>query len=308
MVTAMLLQRMTVVIMARKSERPPLVLTAEQWAKLQELSAWRVAPACEVERAKVLLGFADGVSITELQRRLGFSRPMIYRCVDKALAAGVKMGLKDKYHRPHDPEISDEAKEWVVSIACTRPKDHGLAAELWSISALARFVGARAQAAGFPRLASPGKSTVWRILDDNDIKSHKIRCYPEKRDPDFDRKMQEVLMVYRDASLHTEGVVHDVRPNSICTVSADDKPGVQAIGLTAADLPRVPGKAPSVGRYYEYRRHCTEFIALLKQIDAHYPADAIIRLVLDNRPAHNFKETMAHLSTRSGCFEYVHAP
>jgi hypothetical protein len=43
MVTAMLLQRMTVVIMARKSERPPLVLTAEQWAKLQELSAWRVA-------------------------------------------------------------------------------------------------------------------------------------------------------------------------------------------------------------------------------------------------------------------------
>jgi hypothetical protein len=35
---------------------------------------------------------------------------MIYRCVDKALAAGVQMGLKDKYHRPHDAEITDEAK------------------------------------------------------------------------------------------------------------------------------------------------------------------------------------------------------
>ena len=78
---------------------------------------------------------------------------MIYRCVDKALAAGVQMGLKDKYHRPHEPEIGDAAKAWVISIACTRPKDHGLAAELWSISALAGFVSERAEAAGFARLA-----------------------------------------------------------------------------------------------------------------------------------------------------------
>ncbi len=90
---------MKVVIMARKSERASLVLTQEQLATLQELSASRVASAREVERAKVMLGYADGFSITELQRRLGFSRPMIYRCVDKALAAGVHMGLKDKYHR-----------------------------------------------------------------------------------------------------------------------------------------------------------------------------------------------------------------
>ena len=169
--------------MARKSQRPALVLTQEQRSKLQELSASRVASTREVERAKVMLGYADGISITELQRRLGFSRPMIYRCVDKALAAGVQMGLKDKYHRPHEPEISDDAKAWVVSIACTKPKDHGLAAELWSISALARFIGEKACAAGFARLANPGKSTVWRILDDNDIKPHKIRYYLEKRDP-----------------------------------------------------------------------------------------------------------------------------
>jgi transposase len=76
-----------------------------------ELNSARNMPARrKVERAKVLLGYADGTSITQLQRRLGFSRPMIYRCVDKALAAGVQMGLKDKYHRPHDAEITDEVK------------------------------------------------------------------------------------------------------------------------------------------------------------------------------------------------------
>ena len=57
--------------MARKSKRASLVLTQEQRATLQVLSASRVAPAREVERAKVMLGYADGVSITELQRRLG---------------------------------------------------------------------------------------------------------------------------------------------------------------------------------------------------------------------------------------------
>ena len=238
--------------MARKSERPSLVLTQEQRTTLEELAASRVASMREVQRAKVMLSYADGVSIAELQRRLGFSRPMIYRCVDKALAAGIQMGLKDKYHRPREPAISDEAKAWVVSIACTKPKDHGLASELWSISALARFVGENAQAAGFARLASPGKSTVWRILNDNDIKPHKIRYYLEKRDPEFDRKMQEALMVYRDVSLYTEGAVHDARPNPIYTVSVDEKPGVQAIGLTAPDLPPAPGKAPSIGRDYEY--------------------------------------------------------
>jgi transposase len=319
--------------MARKSGRAALVLTAQQAAKLKELAGSRTAAAREVERAKVLLGYAAGSSITELQRQLGLGRPMIYKCVDKALAAGVQMGLKDKYHRPHAPEISDEAKAWVVSLACTKPKDHGLAAELWSISALAKFVSEAAHGAGFPRLANAGKSTVWRILDDHDIKPHKIRYYLEKRDPEFDRKMQEVLMVYRDVSLYREGAVHDARPDPIYTVSVDEKPGVQAIGLTAPDLPPVPGKASAVGRDYEYVRHGTvsilagidlhsghifvnveerhrsvEFIALLKQLDEHYPKEAIIRVVLDNHSAHISKETVAYLGTRPGRFEYVHTP
>jgi len=319
--------------MAGKSKRAALVLTQEQRAKLKELAGSRTAPAREVERAKVLVGYADGASISSLQRQLGLGRPMIYRCIDKALAGGAQMGLKDAYHRPHEPEITDEAKAWMVSIACTKPKDHGLASELWTISALAQFVSERAAGAGFARLASAGKSTVWRILDENQIKPHRIRYYLEKRDPEFDRKMQEVLMVYRDVSLYREGAVHDARPEPIYTVSVDEKPGVQAIGLTAPDLPPVPGKAVAVGRDYEYVRHGTvsilagidlhsghifanvekrhrsvEFIALLKRLDDYYPPEAIIRLVLDNHSAHISKETMAYLGTRPGRFEYVHTP
>ena len=319
--------------MAGRTKRAALLLTQDQETMLKRLAGSRTAPVREVERAKVLLGYAEGSAITDLARRIGVSRPAIYKCIDKALAAGVPMGLKDAYHRPHEPEISDEAKAWVVSIACTKPTDHGLAAELWSISGLARFVSEHAEAAGFPRLAHAGKSTVWRILDDNDIKPHKIRYYLERRDPDFDRKMHEVLMVYRDVSIHAEGATDARRPDPIYTVSVDEKPGVQALGLTAPDLPPVPGVARGFGRDYEYVRHGTvsilagidlhsghifanvedrhrsvEFIGLLKRLDAYYPPDAIIRVVLDNHSAHVSKETVAYLATRPRRFEYVHTP
>jgi len=243
--------------MAGKTKRAALVLSPDQEAMLRRLAGSRTAPVREVERAKILLGFAQGVPITDLARQIGVSRPTIYTCIDKALAAGVAAGLRDAYHRPHEPEISAEARAWVVSIACTKPVDHGLAAELWSIAGLARFVASHAEAAGHPRLAQAGKSTVWRILDEVDIKPHKIAYYLERRDPDFDRKMHEVLMVYRDVSIHAEGAGDGERPDPVYTVSVDEKPGVQALGLTAPDLPPVPGKARAIGRDYEYVRHGT---------------------------------------------------
>ena len=319
--------------MARKTGRMPLELSEAHRLMLAELSGSRTAPMREVERAKVLLRFADGASISDIGRQVGVSRPAIYKCIDKALSAGVLVGLRDAFHSPKGPEILDDAKAWVVSLACTKPKDHGLAAELWTLSALARHVSKNAVGAGFPRLSNASKTMVWRILNEQAIKPHRIRYYLEKRDPDFDRKMQEVLMVYQDVSLCSPRTTQDERPITIYTVSVDEKPGVQAIGLTAPDLPPVPGKESSISRDYEYVRHGTlsilaaldlhtgeiianveprhrsrEFIDLLKRLDTHYPSEAIIRVVLDNHSAHISKETMRYLATRPGRFEYVHTP
>jgi len=299
---------------------------------LTELSGSRTAPAREVERAKVLLRYADGISISDIQRQVGVSRPSIYKCVDKALSAGVAVGLKDSFHRPKEPEIVADAKAWIISLACTKPKDHGLAAELWTLSALVNQVRKCAVDAGFPRLTQVGKTTVWRILNEQNLKRHQIRYYLEKRDPDFDRKMKEVLLIYQEVALYTTGTAQKTQ-TPIYTVSVDEKPGVQAIGLTAPDLPPIPGQQASVARDYEYVRHGTlsilaaldlrtgeiianvepkhrsrEFIDLLKRLDTHYPSDALIRVVLDNHSAHISKETMAYLATRPGRFEYIHTP
>jgi len=319
--------------MARKTGRAPLLLSGENQEKLTKLAGSRTAPAREVERAKILIRYADGISISDIQRQVGVSRPSIYKCIDKALASGVQAGLKDAFHSPREPEILNDAKAWVVNLACTKPKDHDLAAELWTLSALASYVASQAESAGYPRLSKASKTTIWRILNEHDIKPHRIRYYLERRDPEFEQKMREVLMVYQDVSLYPAGATDDARPTPTYSVSVDEKPGVQAIGLTAPDLPPVPGKESSVARDYEYVRHGTlsilaaldlhtgeiianveprhrscEFIDLLKRLDAHYPADAMIRVVLDNHSAHISKETMAYLSTRPGRFEYIHTP
>lgn len=64
---------------------------------------------------------------------------------------------------------------------------------------------------------------------------------------------------------HRESAVHDGRPNPIYTVSVDEKPGVQALGLTVPDLPPVPGKQVTVSRDDQNARHGT--VSILVGID-----------------------------------------
>ena len=113
----------------------------------------------------------------------------------------------------------------------------------------------------------------------------------------------------------------------------DEKPGVQAIANTAPDLPPVSQKYSTIARDHEYKRMGTapilagidlhdghvftrvehqhrsfEFILLLKELEAHYPPEAQIRIILDNHSSHISKETRAYLATKPGRFIYVHTP
>ena len=307
-----------------------MILTDKERKRLESLATSRKAPAREIQRAKILLAYSNQVPIQNIARDVGVNRQTVYKCIDKALAMGCEAGLSDLYHRPHDPVITPDAKAWVVSLACTSPKDLGMAAELWTRSALANYVRTHASATGHPSLQKAVKATVHRILEEQTLKLHKITYYLEKKDPEFDRKMREVLMVYRDVTL-VEQRTADGRP--IITVSVNEKPGVQALATVAPDLPPVPGKHPTVSRDYEYKRLGTlsilasldlqdghviakvherhrsrEFVDLLKEIDAYYPSDATIRVILDNHSAHISKETRAYLATRPNRFIYVHTP
>ena len=320
--------------MAGKSKLPALILTPEEEKRLQVLQASRAAPVREVERARILLQYRAGNSPSTIQRALGVSRVTIYHCLHKALEMGIEAGLKDSFHRPKEPVITSADKAWVVHLACTKPKELGYAAELWTRQSLAVHVRQQAQAASHPSLAKAAKATVQRILDEQHLQPHKVKYYLERRDPEFELKMKEVLMVYQEVAVQNQAAAATagVAP-SIITVSIDEKPGVQAIENTAPDLPPVPEKHSTIGRDHEYKRHGTlsilasldlhdghvvarveerhrsrEFVALLKDLDAYYPAGITIRVILDNHSAHISKETRAYLATRPNRFSYVHTP
>src|SRR5712671_6189766 len=319
--------------MAGKSRRSKLTLTAEDLAKLELLARSRTVPKREAQRSEILLRYHAGENITGISRALQMTRVSVSKWVAKALAVGPAAALKDNYHRPKEPAIGDDAKAWVVHVACSKPKDMGYAAEVWSRQALARHVREHSMQSGFPALSRAAKATVHRILAEQPLHPEKVKYYLERRDPDFEGGMRRVLIVYQDVALQNARRAAGETASNIITVSVDEKPGVQAIENTAPDLPPVPGKHPTVSRDHEYKRHGTlsilasldlhdghvvarveerhrsrEFVALLKDLDAYYPTGATIRVILDNHSAHISKETRAYLATRPNRFKYVHTP
>jgi len=315
--------------MPRKSQKAKLILSQEKKEQLQQIANSRKAPLREVQRANILLRYAEGIPIMHIEKTIHMSRPTIYKWIDKALAVGIEEGLKDKYHRAKEPVITEEAKAWVINLACSKPTEHGYAAEMWTRSALADHTRKYGPEAGHDCLQRAAKATIQRILDEHPLRPHKMAYYLEKRDPEFDQKMADVLCVYKEVNLQNEAG----SASPVITVSVDEKPGVQAIRNIAPDVMPRPGEQSRVMRDYEYRRLGTvsilaaldlhnghvlgqvhdkhrscEFISLLKEMDAYYPPESTIRIILDNHSAHISKETMKYLASRPGRFLYVHTP
>ena len=110
--------------MADKTQRTPLVLNDRERQKIQGIAQSRTALLRDVQRAKILLAYADRVSLSSIAMPTGTTRPTVYKCIDKALSMGWEAGLRDLFHRPKEPTMTPEAKAWAVSLgACSRALD-----------------------------------------------------------------------------------------------------------------------------------------------------------------------------------------
>jgi len=277
-----------------------------------------------------LLLYADGLSVPKIASALGATVPKTNRCIDKALAQGVKEALEEEQRSGRPTEMTPEAIAWVVSLACQKPKDVGYASEIWTLRQLAGHIRTNAEKEGHPCLKRLSPSNVKRILDNHDIQPHKVRYYLQRRDPDFDAKRAQGLCVYQQVEFILEN--EKLKPLCDVYVSYDEKPGIQAIGTTADDLPPVPGEHPTISRDPEYKRHGTisllagidlvtgqvigsvedrhrskEFVDFLKKLDSIYKPGLRIQ-ILDNHSAHTSKETKAYLETVPDRFEFVFTP
>ena len=311
--------------------RPALVLSQQQQAKLELISRSRTEKASRVERANVLLAYAKNASICSIARMLSTNRPKIERCIDKALQLGVLAAIDDLPRSGKKEHISPEARTWLISVACQKPKDLGYSLELWTTNLLAKHCRHHCREAGHPSLAQVSRGTVSKILRKNAVRPHKITYYLERKDPEFDAKMVQVLHVYKQVRmLREQGSQGDFK---VALLSYDEKPGIQAIANIAPDLPPVPGEHPTVSRDYEYirlgtssllasidllngqvhgmvadRHRSAEFVEHLRMLDQRYPQNFAIRIILDNHSSHVSKETRRFLAQFPNRFEFIFTP
>lgn len=312
-------------------KKKPLLLSEEDRKLLQKTIQSRTEQVRRVERANILLHYADGMKSSAIAALLKISVPSVDKCINKALQFGIHQALEDFKRSGRPAELTPEAKAWIVSLACQKPGELGYSYELWTMNLLAQHVRENAVAQGHPSAARMAKGTVSRLLASQELKPHKVAYYLERRNPEFAVKRAQVLHVYQQI----EWKLADDAFQMACDVvlSYDEKPGIQATGTTSADLPPVPGEHRSRSRDYEYVRHGTvtlmaaidlisgevlgsvvdrhrskEFVDFLRRLDAHYPSDFRIQIVLDNHSAHISKETRAYLETTPNRFEFVFTP
>ena len=307
----------------------------ENLVELTRVARSRTEPASRVERARMLLAYRETPSFYAIGRAIGVTHQTVERCLRRAERLGVMAALDDSPRPGRVPVITDEARTFVVDLACRKAKDLGYPHELWTTRLLAKHIREHGPKAGHACLAKLAQGTLCKILARQDIKPHKVRYYLERRDPDFDAKMAEVLCVYREVALLKQAAAaQEGETPAVAIISYDEKPGLQAIGTTAPDLPPAPSHHQCVARDHEYVRHGTlsllagidlltgvvhasveerhrsrEFVALLQKLDAAYPTSTAIKIILDNHSAHVSRETKAWLATQpEGRFTFVFTP
>ena len=318
--------------MGKRASSIELSNEEREYLKLQTRA--RTIQAQTVTRARILLLRADSVSIDAIADKVGLNRCSVMLCLKKFKEGGIENALFDAPGRGRNAEITDEEKAWIINIACQKPIDFGYAAETWTYAKLTSHINKTAEAAGYTRLSTIHKSTVNTILVEADIKPHKITYYCENRDPDFDSKMHNVLLVYKQLEMQFDesGKLIISEDTPIHVLSYDEKPGIQAIATTSDDL--MPDeKHSTINRDYEYKRLGTlsllaaidlqtgeaiplvrdkhssmKYIEFLKLLDDKYPKGDKIRIVLDNLKVHTSEATRKYLATVPGRFEFVFTP
>lgn len=308
--------------------------------ELTKLTRSGMTPVVIAQRANILLRKAEGKSSYAIAEELGINRHTVELWVKKYRNRAENQSLEELLNvsdgRGRKDEITGEAKTWLISVACTQPKDLGYSAETWTAAALTKHINKVAAEAGYERLSTISESGVYRILDKADIKPFRIQYYCERKDPEFDSKMHNVLLVYKQLTLQfdEEGNLLPFDDGPVTHVlSYDEKPGIQAIANVAEDLPPQEGNG-TIKRDYEYKRLGTlsllagidlqtgeaiplvrethnsdDYIDFLKKLDKKYPEGDKIRLVLDNLKVHTSAKVKDYLATLSeGRFEFVFTP
>jgi transposase len=258
---------------------PALVISQEQRDELEALVRQSSARAGLVQRSRVILLAAQGISNAQIARQVQCRAHVVGKWRRRFADAGLA-GLADRARSGRPVELSQKLRQRVVTSVCRQPPK-GLSR--WSVRTLARHLG-------LPL------ARVQRILAEQDLHPHRLRSFAFSPDPNFEDKLLEVVGLYMRP------------PENAVVLCVDEKTGIQALDRTQPVLP-LRAKKPRAWTN-EYVRHGTrtvlasleiqsgkvlarvqrsrtsaDFLAFMDEVVAAYPKERLC-IVLDNLNTH----------------------
>lgn len=256
-------------------------VTPEDRHRLEAIVSDRSAPQKHVWRAKIILATADGCGTTEIMRRSGKSKPVVWTWQARFMAEGVEGLTRDKTRKPGKKPLPAATVQRVVDLALSPPPGE---ATHWTGRMLAKAAGVSLR-------------SVQRILEAHQLEPHRIRTFKLSNDPAFAEKLKDIVGLYVDPPAHA------------VVLSVDEKSQIQALDRTQPGLPMKPGRAGTMT--HDYKRHGTttlfaalnvldgtvigrnmqrhrhqEFIRFLNVIEAQVPRRKAIHAIVDNYATH----------------------
>jgi hypothetical protein len=115
-------------------------------------------------------------------------------CGEPATWRGDWRGFKTRRGRVDRGDFPPSERRDVISLASSTTDQQDCPATRWALDDLAATLinqAAHAQAMS--------RSTIWRILDEADLKPHRSVSWLNSHDPDFDTKAQAICKLYVEA-------------------------------------------------------------------------------------------------------------
>jgi transposase len=213
-----------------------LKLTRRERTTLEDTLRRHRAEARDWRRARMVILAADGESISSIARQLGTSRSRVTEWLSRFKTTRLG-GLEDAARSGRPRVITALERHQVVAAACQSPGAFGVARNTWTRESLAEAV----IEAGHVRTISP--STVGEILEEAEIRPHRVKAWCHSKDPDFQKKMRAIVRLYTR------------RPKGQPVLCVDEKTGMQALSRSRALKPAAPGRLAR--QEFEYRRNGT---------------------------------------------------
>jgi hypothetical protein len=189
-------------------------------------------------------------------------------------------------HAPADPgAFPPDELVAVVNLATSKTEAHEQPASRWSLDDLAFAIVNEAHHRAMSR------STIWRVLDDADLKPHHSVYWLNSHDPDFDAKAQAICRLYVEAPrLYQQGRL---------VICCDEKTGMQILQRKYPTQPVAPGKPEK--REFEYIRHGTR--ALIASFVV--PTGEVVWDLGVTRTSADFGHHIGHVATQFRQFERI---